>query len=54
MDESSRCSFKIPKVFENLAATDNSKYTAIQNKKKIFMEYNFIQVTHTKKGLKIN
>ena len=25
---------KIPKGFENLASTDSSKYTAIQNKKK--------------------
>ena len=34
---------KIPKSFENLASTDSSKYTAIQNKKKKFMAYNFIQ-----------
>ena len=34
---------KIPKGFENLASTDSSKYTAIQNKKKIFTVYNFIQ-----------
>ena len=26
--------YKIPKGFENIASTNNSKYTAIQNKKK--------------------
>ena len=44
---------KIPKGFENLASTDSSKYTAIQNKKKIFTVYNFIQkLLILKKGLK--
>ena len=45
---------KIPKGFENLASTDSSKYTAIQNKKKIFMVYNFIQkLLIPKKGFEV-
>ena len=34
--------YEIPKDFKNIASTNNSKYTAIQNKKKISTEYNFI------------
>ena len=46
--------YKIPKGFENIASTNNSKYTAIQNiKKKIFGIQFHPEVTHTKKGYKI-
>ena len=45
---------KIPKGFENLASTDNSKYTAIQNKKKNIYGIQFHpEVTHTKKGFEV-
>ena len=46
--------FKIPKDFENLAYTTNSKYTAIQNKNKNIYGIQFHpEVTHTKKGFQI-
>ena len=46
--------FKIPKGFENLASTNNSKYTAIQNKKKNIYGIQFHpEVTHTKNGFKV-
>ena len=46
--------YKIPKGFENLASTDNSKYTAIQNKDKNIYGIQFHpEVTHTKKGFKV-
>ena len=46
--------FKIPKGFTNIASTDNSKYTVIQNeRKKIFGLQFHPEVTHTKKGIKI-
>ena len=46
--------FKIPKNFKNLASTDSSKYTAIQNTdKKIYGIQFHPEVTHTKKGFKI-
>ena len=45
---------KIPKGFENLASTDSSKYTAIQNKKKNIYGIQFHpEVTHTKKGFEV-
>ena len=45
---------KIPKGFENLASTDSSKYTAIQNKKKKIYGIQFHpEVTHTKKGFEV-
>ena len=45
--------FKIPKNFENIASTINSKYTAIQNKNKNIYGIQFHpEVTHTKKGQK--
>ena len=34
---------KLPKGFKSVAYTKDSKLTIIENKKKIFMEYNFIQ-----------
>ena len=46
--------YKIPKNFKNLASTDSSKYTAIQNiDKKIYGIQFHPEVTHTKKGFKI-
>jgi len=46
--------FKIPKNFINLASTDSSKYTAIQNISKNIYGIQFHpEVTHTKKGFKI-
>ncbi len=46
--------YKIPKGFKNIASTNNSKYTAIENKnKKIFGIQFHPEVTHTKKGFKI-
>ena len=46
--------FKIPKNFKNIASTDNSKYTVIQNKeKKIYGLQFHPEVTHTDKGFKI-
>ena len=46
--------FKIPRNFINIASTDNSKYTAIQNeKKKIYGIQFHPEVTHTKQGFKI-
>tara|TARA_A100001011_G_scaffold88038_1_gene92461 strand:- start:5063 stop:6634 length:1572 start_codon:yes stop_codon:yes gene_type:complete len=46
--------FKIPKGFINIASTNNSKYTAIENKnKKIYGIQFHPEVTHTKKGFKI-
>ncbi len=46
--------FKIPKNFQNIASTVDSKYTAIQNKrKKIFGIQFHPEVTHTIKGYKI-
>ena len=46
--------FKIPKNFKNLASTNSSKYTAIQNTdKKIYGIQFHPEVTHTKKGFKI-
>ena len=34
---------KLPKNFRILASSTNSKYAIVENKKKIFMEFNFIQ-----------
>ena len=46
--------YKIPKNFKNIASTDNSKYTAIQNKNKRIYGIQFHpEVTHTEKGFKI-
>ena len=46
--------FKIPKGFKNIASTNSSKYTAIENKKKIFMVFNFtLRLLILKKGFKI-
>ena len=46
--------YKIPKGFRNIASTNNSKYTAIQNKKKNIYGIQFHpEVTHTQKGQKI-
>ena len=46
--------FKIPKDFKNIASTDNSKFTVIQNeRKKIFGLQFHPEVTHTKQGIKI-
>ena len=46
--------FKIPKGFENIASTANSKYTAIQSKnKKIYGIQFHPEVTHTEKGFNI-
>ena len=46
--------YKIQKIFKILASTDNSKYTAIQNKnKKIFGIQFHPEVTHTKNGKKL-
>ena len=46
--------YKIPKNFKNIASTDNSKYTAIQDiNKKIYGIQFHPEVTHTKKGFKI-
>ena len=46
--------FKIPKNFINLASTDSSKYTAIQNISKNIYGIQFHpEVTHTKNGFKI-
>ncbi len=46
--------FKIPKNFQNIASTSNSKYTAIQNKnKKIYGIQFHPEVTHTEKGFNI-
>ncbi len=46
--------YKIPKGFKNIASTENSKYTAIQNKnKKIFGIQFHPEVTHTERGFKI-
>ena len=43
--------YKIPKGFKNIASTNTSKYTAIQNKnKKIYGIQFHPEVTHTKKG----
>ena len=43
--------YKIPKGFKNIASTNTSKYTAIQNKnKKIYGVQFHPEVTHTKKG----
>ncbi len=46
--------YKIPQNFVNLASTNNSKFTAIQNKnKKIFGIQFHPEVTHTKNGFRI-
>ena len=46
--------YKIPKNFKNIASTDNSKFTAIQNKNKRIYGIQFHpEVTHTEKGFKI-
>ncbi len=46
--------YEIPKDFKNIASTNNSKYTAIQNKKKNIYGIQFHpEVTHTQKGQKI-
>ncbi len=46
--------FKIPRNFKNIAFTNNSKYTAIENKKKKIFGIQFHpEVTHTKNGFKI-
>ncbi len=46
--------FKIPKDFKNIASTDTSKYTVIQNNnKKIYGLQFHPEVTHTEKGFKI-
>ena len=46
--------FKIPKNFKNIASTNNSKFTAIENKeKKIYGIQFHPEVTHTKNGFKI-
>ena len=46
--------FKLPKGFKNIASTNSSKYTAIENKNKNIYGIQFHpEVTHTKKGFKI-
>ena len=46
---------KLPKNFQNIASTINSKYTAIEHKKKKFFGIQFHpEVTHTEKGEKNN
>ncbi len=46
--------FKLPKNFKNIASTNNSKFTAIQNEKKRIYGIQFHpEATHTKKGFLI-
>ncbi len=46
--------YKIPKGFKNIASTDNSKYTAIENEnKKIYGIQFHPEVTHTYQGVKV-
>ena len=46
--------FKLPKGFKNIASTNSSKYTAIENKNKNIYGIQFHpEVTHTKKGFEI-
>ena len=46
---------KIPKGFENLASTDSSKYTAIQNKKKKYLRYTISSGSYShQKGFRSN
>ena len=40
---------KLPKNFKVIASSNNSKFAIIENKKKIFMVYNFIQRLHIQK-----
>ena len=40
---------KLPKNFKVIASSSNSKFTIIENKKKIFMVYNFTQRSHIRK-----
>ncbi len=46
--------YSIPKDFKNIASTNNSKYTAIENRKKKIYGIQFHpEVTHTENGFKI-
>ena len=41
---------KLPKNFRAIASTKASKLTIIENTKDRFMEFSFIEVTHTDNG----